>query len=209
MYPEMNARYLAKKTGKPKSEFADAPLVERDGFGLCSYSNSGRWDVTKNLMKDAGYDIWAKCKEGKAGKADKGDAKNVKCSDTGDKKFLYHYKQHANLCCNKGSMMHRTVEEIKAGCCIHNYVTDKTSVSRAIPFLRFFDRKLCDPIGCCSGSCNKINSDSKCVETSEQACYVVDKRCTVSKPSETFADCFEDYDVFHPIDKEYERDSKP
>jgi len=65
MYPEMNARYLAKKTGKPKSEFADAPLVERDGFGLCSYSNSGRWDVTKDLMKDTGVDIWAKCKEGK------------------------------------------------------------------------------------------------------------------------------------------------
>jgi len=200
MYTEMNARYMAKKTGKPKSEFADAPLVERDGFGLCSYSVSGRWDITKDLMQDVGVDIWAKCKEGKAGKNDKGDAKNLKCSDTGDKKFLYQYKRHANICCNKGSMMHRTVEEIKAGCCVHNHVTEYETVPRQVPFLRAWAHEPCSDLSCCREPCGKVNTNSNCQDTDKYYCAVKDRRCSSSKPNETFADCFEHYDVFHPID---------
>ena len=206
LLPEMNLRYLMKKSGMTKDDIKRSPNGLDDGFGLCHFVQSGRWDVTKVLSENVGYGIYARCNDKKERKG-AGDVKNNKCSDTGDKKYMFQHKQNSNLCCNRASMMHRTKDEIIKGCCLHNQVEDhgpgKLDNSTLAGRLR--EDEFCSnaKIPCCIGSCTAKKCGAK------KDCGDSVFLCDSAKPKDTFTMCLNDYNLSDPIDSEFKRDSSP
>lgn len=198
--------YLAKKMRTTVKDIQPIPSPGIDGYGFCSYVDSGRWDVTTDLSKDAGSDIVALCRGSKYRSNWKDH--EVRCPD--HKKYMYQFQANTNICCNRPDLMHEADESaIHQDCCINNYVPYSNVSSYEAHSSTKHGQNFCEALpdlACCSGSCERGMNNCVIPGKTSKGENICNKHhdnavCSTIVNHHRIA-CHEDY-VFDSIDSEY------
>jgi hypothetical protein len=196
---EQNRMFVGKKSGKWAKDIQTVPTPATDGYGFCHYVHAGRFDVTKDLSRNPGSDIFGLCKNSQQRES---LFKKIKCPE--GKKFMYQFQDDTNICCTKGSHMHESDDElIHRDCCINNFSPgiNKMYVN---PMTKYGTDhcKTIVALQCCSGMCKKPTPEGR--DNNGNLIYGIDgdvSRCQV-KHNDTFIYCGGDY-LFDVSDPDY------